>query len=90
MRILRLLVLGMVSLTMLSGCSYFKDRAWDFVDMGGGKISAGPQFLINARASKVLQAGAGFAQHEGVSMRGRRFSTSPTDRLACRSPRARR
>ena len=82
MQIVRLLMLGIVSLTMLSGCaSYFVDRGLDIADIGGIKVSAGPQGGFNLRASKVLQLGLMWSQSEVARWQGRRLSIYEENRF---------
>ena len=59
---------------LFSGCAYLEDRGKDLLDVAGVTLYAGPQGLINVRATKVAQFGLGWATGDAYSWNGRRFS----------------
>ena len=60
---------------LLAGCgpakTYFKDRALDFWDCFQIEVSVGDGILVNARVTKLVQAGWGFYTVEKVGFFGR-------------------
>lgn len=73
-RTLTFLLLSILGVTLVPGCTYLKDRGNDFLDMGGMHVSAGAQLGFNARATKLAQAGAGYATGDVASWDGRTFA----------------
>lgn len=59
---------------------YFKDRALDLTDIVTADLSLGDGFLVNAHATKFLQAGGGFFNGLRYGLLRRSFGTWHDDR----------
>ncbi|MEM7167883.1 MAG: hypothetical protein AAF581_20695 [Planctomycetota bacterium] len=79
-RTLSLFLLVTLAVGLLPGCAYMKDRGNDFLDMGGMQISAGAQLGFNARASKLAQAGVGYATGDVAAWDGRTLAVFEENR----------
>ncbi len=74
MRILLFVAVATLSLSVCGCKSYMKDRAADFLDIGGLEVSAGLQVGANVRATKFAQVGLLGATGDCVAWDGRTFA----------------